>query len=272
VKASEGKTKRKGVEGWRDTEITCKTYAEFAARASSGQIDADNWFFTYYNHGRVKTSEFDDEDKMVYTVNTWVCKSHGEGKRKDGTCCPAQVEVVVFVYSFHFFTTSLCQLQVVKGKTQWNVFAKGQHLDVLSNKRQYGIDPLLLPLIEDALNKDALPGTIERLVRELKVKASHKYGRCQTPTSVQISNHRAVMRLTKSGVFAYQQISRVKEEFLKHIKSRGAFDAMDPHLPEQMTLGIVEEEVLDTIKNEMIIQYGVVYSAKGKRNILHLLT
>ena len=164
MKGYEGKSKRKGVEGWVDTGITCKTYADFAARASSGQVDANN-------HGRVKSSEFDDEDKMVYTVNTWVCKSHGEGKRKDGTCCPAQVGVVVFEYKLHLFTSSVRQLQVVKGETQWNVFAKGQHLDVQSNKRQYGIDPLLLPLIEDALNKDALPGTIERLVRELKVKA-----------------------------------------------------------------------------------------------------
>ena len=152
----------------------------------------------------------------------------------------------------------------MKGKAHWNVFAKGQHLDVESNKRSYGIDPLLLPLIEDALNKDALPSTIERLVRELKMKASTKYRRCITPISMQISNHRAVMKGSKKGVFAYHYISRVKEEFLKHVKSRGAFDAMDPHLPEQMTLGIEEVEVLDTIKNEMVIQYGVVYSAKGK--------
>jgi len=90
--ASRGKSKQKGVDGWRDTEITCRTYEEFAARASSGQLDSDNWLFTYYNHGRVKTSEFDKEDKMVYSVNTWICKSHGDGKREKGTCCPAQVD------------------------------------------------------------------------------------------------------------------------------------------------------------------------------------
>ena len=79
---------------WQDTNVTCLTYQEFAAKASSGRIDPDLWLYTQYNHSKVKVKNFGgtDDDKLVYTVNTWCCKSHGTGK-KEGRC-PAQVPLV----------------------------------------------------------------------------------------------------------------------------------------------------------------------------------
>ena len=63
MKGYEGKSKRKGVEGWVDTGITCKTYADFAARASSGQVDANNWF----NVSAVFPDDYFTGSKLLWT-------------------------------------------------------------------------------------------------------------------------------------------------------------------------------------------------------------
>ena len=87
------KTLQQASVEWEDTNVKCVTYHDFATKAAGGRIDPQQWLYAQYNHSKTKVKDFgsSDEDKLVYTINTWACKSHGTGKK--GERCPAKVIV-----------------------------------------------------------------------------------------------------------------------------------------------------------------------------------
>jgi len=159
---------------------------------------------------------------------------------------------------------SLLQLKAIRGDRLWQVFSKGQHLRVEANQHVHGIDPFLKPFIEEALNQDERPAAIERMIRQLKREDPERFGHCGSVTATQLTNRRSVMKKNHEGVFAFDKISVIKAEAEKHIPTREEFYLTKSNLPAQITLGIHEQDVPNTLTGAVVIQYGLFYCCKAQ--------
>ena len=145
----------------------------------------------------------------------------------------------------------------------WAIYARGNHLNVEPNVPKYGINPLFVPVVEEWLNQDAPPTFIVKKCKELQ-REDLKYHHCLIPTTTQISNHRSTMRSTHSGVFQFEQISKIEEYARRFLWKREEFERLGEKEAVQITLGVSSCDVTDTMTGKLVKQYGFTYTTKAQ--------
>ena len=203
--------------------------------------------FKYYavlsNHGRMLADLSPLSPKKKYSAYTFKCRKHID--------CPFQSRLN--------FVKQVQSTDPTSNRHSWIVFCRGVHSEGLTSIQvKKGIDPLYLNFVDFENERNTAPKQILRRMKDMDWPDQVPF-----PTTIQISNRKALMCAKKEGpVTKYQYapnlIKWVNDNLLK---TKEQFDCFPQH--QFFTMGYVEYQK-NTKNGGQELCIAFTYTTKGK--------